>query len=826
MTELGKYEILEEIGRGGFAAVYKARDTELDRVIALKVLHPQLTVDPKFIQRFRQEVRTASGLRHPNIVAVYEAGEAKGQLYIAMKLVVGHSLTDLIQTHGALPISGILSITKEIAAALDYIHEQRLVHRDVKPSNILIDRRGRVMLSDFGLVRATEEPRLTSQGVSVGTPSYMAPEQAEGKQVDARTDTYALGVVLYEMVTGRLPFLTDSPAATFYQHVHEAPPPPSSVDPNVTPAVEQVILRALEKNPDGRYQTAGALADDLIRAVAGRPLASRPQLKPESAVVPSPRPQRAPKPTQPELKRRGPTLGTAIGCITIFLCVVLAGGGFLAWQGGLLDAFLPAPATSAEAPGPTAILPTSTTLLAQVSPPPTLTPEPVSIASPEPIPTQTPEPTTAPVPPTLESTATPKSIPTPTPAPPMPEPAEGMIVRTLSNEQGDVEPNNTFLNARRIHFGDQVEGIIEHVGDWDNFYFYGEQDVAITIDVDAETEGSNLDSYVSIWNTEGQRLTYNYYDGYTNDARIENWPLPVDGVYIIQIKERGDDIGGANYFYKLSLQPSGVPEPTEIPPVYLIPEQETNDVIPNAMLIQFGDRVFGVIGQAGDRDYFSFDGYGGTEVAVDINAVVDGSSLDSYVAIWNVEGKRLGYNYHDGYTNDARLIFTLPGDGRYFLQISNRRDDVGGQRYFYALWLTAPDGIAGPTPTTVAYGQETEPNDTFSTATVISIGSTIRGTIDRMGDVDYFHLEGLAGEYVLLDVNAVIDGSPLDSYLSVWDSEEHRLEYNYYDGYTNDARIQRFRFPTDSVYYIEVRERGDDGGGAEYFYTLRVLPAE
>lgn len=825
MTKLGKYEILEEIGRGGFAVVYKARDTELNRVVALKVLHPQLSIEPKFIQRFYREVRTAVGLRHPNIVTVYEASEDRGQFYIAMKLMVGRSLANLIQTHGALPIKGILSITKGTAAALDYIHERGLVHRDVKPSNILIDSRGRAILSDFGLVRATEEPSLTSQGGSVGTPSYMAPEQAEGKQVDARTDTYALGVVLYEMVTGRLPFLADSPIAILRKHVDEVPLPPSFINPDVMPAMDQVILRALEKDPDVRYQTAGALADDLIRAVAGRPLALRPHPEPESVVAPSPRPERAPKSIQPELKQRGPTLGTIIGCITVFLCVALAGGGFLAWRGGLLDAFLPPPTTSVGPPVAMTVPPTPTTPLVQVSPSSTLTPEIISTPMPELTLTWTPEPTAT-------GTPTPEPTPTQTPQPPAtaapsaPEPVEGKIVRTLSNEQGDVEPNDTFFDAHRIHFGGQVEGVIERKGDWDYFYFYGKQGTAITIDVEAATERSNLNSCLSVWDTEGQRLVYNDDDWYTKDSRIEDWSLLVDGIYFIRIEECGNDIGGTNYFYRLSLQPSEVPGPTEIPLTYLIPEQENNDMIPSAMHIQFGDRVLGTISAAEDWDYFSFDGYGGTDIVVDINAKVDGSSLNSHMSIWDSEGQQLAYNDDDWYTNDSRLTFQLPADGRYYLRVAERGNDAGGQNYFYALWIAAPDSSPGPTPTPVVHEQEMEPNDTSSAATPISIGSTIKGTIGQVGDIDYFRLEGLAGDNVLLDINAVVEGSFLDSYMSIWDSEGQRLQYNDDDWHTDDSRISGFRLPADGVYYIKIGGRGDDQGGIEYFYALRVSSVE
>ncbi|MCK4314898.1 MAG: protein kinase [Anaerolineae bacterium] len=272
MTKLGKYEILEEIGRGGFAVVYKARDTVLDRVVALKVPHPYWTADPGFAARFRQEARTAANLRHSNIVTVYDTGEAEGQLYIAMEHLPGRTLRELLEVEGALSLEQALPILEQVAEALDYAHGQGVVHRDVKPGNVIVEETTRgvqVTLLDFGLVKAMEgSTALTSQGTLLGSPEYMAPEQADPEraaEIGPATDRYALGIVAYQMLTGRVPFPGNVPA-TLVAHMQNAPPDPRSIRENLPPGVSQVLLKALSKLPDERYPTVKAMAEALHKA--------------------------------------------------------------------------------------------------------------------------------------------------------------------------------------------------------------------------------------------------------------------------------------------------------------------------------------------------------------------------------------------------------------------------------------------------------------------------------------------------------------------------------------------------------------------------------
>jgi serine/threonine-protein kinase len=265
MAKLGKYDILEEVGRGSFATVYRAYDTRLDRVVALKVLHPQLTTDPEFIQRFHQEARTAAGLYHPHIVTVHDVGEEAGQYYLVMAFLPGRPLDQWL-LEDTLPVEQAVFIVEQIAGALEAIHEQGLVHRDVKPGNIMVDDTGHATLLDFGIVRAAEGTGLTKTMAVLGTPEYMAPEQAEieeAVEIDWRVDIYALGVVAYEMLVGRPPFAGRLPTAVIYKHVHEPPPAPSILNPDLPLGLDPVLLRVLAKSREDRFQRAGALAVEL-----------------------------------------------------------------------------------------------------------------------------------------------------------------------------------------------------------------------------------------------------------------------------------------------------------------------------------------------------------------------------------------------------------------------------------------------------------------------------------------------------------------------------------------------------------------------------------
>jgi eukaryotic-like serine/threonine-protein kinase len=271
-----RYEIQREVAQGGMAEVYLARDQLLNRPVALKALFPEYAREPSFVERFRREAQAAANLNHPNIVAIYDWGQESGTYFIVMEYVEGRSLRDLVRSESPLDPNQAAEITAEIASALAFAHRNGVVHRDVKPGNVLLTRSGNVKVTDFGIARAGASDGLTQTGSVMGTATYFSPEQAQGLPVDGRSDVYSLGVVLYEMVTGGAPFTGDSPVAVAYKHVREDPVAPSQRNADVPHDLEQIITTALAKSADQRYQTADDLRADLLRFRRGRPLASAP----------------------------------------------------------------------------------------------------------------------------------------------------------------------------------------------------------------------------------------------------------------------------------------------------------------------------------------------------------------------------------------------------------------------------------------------------------------------------------------------------------------------------------------------------------------------
>jgi beta-lactam-binding protein with PASTA domain/tRNA A-37 threonylcarbamoyl transferase component Bud32 len=272
----GRYELVRRIARGGMAEVFLARDQLLDRPVALKILFPELSTDPSFVERFRREAQAAANLSHPNIVSVYDWGEEDGTYFIVMEYVDGKPLSNLIRTEGPLLADRAASIGAAVAAALAFAHRNEVVHRDVKPGNVLIDSAGHVKVADFGIARAANtKENLTQTGAVMGTATYFSPEQAQGLAVDPRSDVYSLGVVLYEMVTGQPPFSGDNPVTVAYKHVREDAPPPRQLNPQVPAAFEAIVLQAMAKSPDDRFASAEDLRSDLLRFRQGRPVAAR-----------------------------------------------------------------------------------------------------------------------------------------------------------------------------------------------------------------------------------------------------------------------------------------------------------------------------------------------------------------------------------------------------------------------------------------------------------------------------------------------------------------------------------------------------------------------
>ena len=251
----GRYRLVAKIGSGGMADVWCATDQELGRRVALKVLHPRFAADPQFVRRFRAEASHAAGLQHPNVVAVFDRGEWDGTPYIAMEHIEGPTLKEIVRERGALPPALAADVIIQVLRAARYAHKHGIVHRDLKPHNVILDEEGRVKVTDFGIARAGAS-QMTETGAIMGTAHYLSPEQAQGQAVDGRSDLYSIGVMLYELLTGRVPFDAESPVSIAVRHVSEPPVPPAELNPEVPPALEAVTLRALAKAPEDRFQDA------------------------------------------------------------------------------------------------------------------------------------------------------------------------------------------------------------------------------------------------------------------------------------------------------------------------------------------------------------------------------------------------------------------------------------------------------------------------------------------------------------------------------------------------------------------------------------------
>lgn len=276
-----RYQVVEKIGDGGTAFVYKGMDNLLNRHVTVKVLRPEYVSDQDFVRRFRREAQAAASLSHPNIVSIYDVGVEEGIHYIVMEYIHGQSLKELIEELGHLPVRMAVDYACQIAHALGKAHKHGIVHRDVKPHNILIGEDGRVKVTDFGIAQAVTASTVTYNGAILGSVHYFSPEQARGGQTEERSDLYSLGVVLFEMVTGQVPYSGDSPVSVALKHIQEPFPKPREINPDIPQTIERIIRKAVEKDPDNRYHTARDLSEELSAFLAGR------ESRPEDESVPS-----------------------------------------------------------------------------------------------------------------------------------------------------------------------------------------------------------------------------------------------------------------------------------------------------------------------------------------------------------------------------------------------------------------------------------------------------------------------------------------------------------------------------------------------------------
>jgi serine/threonine protein kinase len=343
---LGPYRIINQIGRGGMATVYKAYQASVDRYVAIKVLPSQLAESPEFAARFQQEARIIARLEHPHILPVFDYGESDGVAYFVMRYLEAGTLKDRMESRRPLPLQEIDRIFTQLADALSYAHGHGIVHRDLKPANALIDSQGNIFLTDFGIAKLLESasPRLTQTDAIMGTPSYISPEQAQSHPVDQRSDIYSLGIILYEMATGQVPYVADTPLAVLFKHISDPLPPPSQVKPDIPQSIEQVILKALSKNPGDRFATAAEFVAAWKRALEEKDVVR--QVSPPDAItraLPSDQTPPNPAPAPTTASRAGKPAIWILGCLAV-ACLALVVGGV-----GLLAVLRPASSSTVVA---------------------------------------------------------------------------------------------------------------------------------------------------------------------------------------------------------------------------------------------------------------------------------------------------------------------------------------------------------------------------------------------------------------------------------------------------------------------------------------------
>jgi serine/threonine-protein kinase len=337
-----RYELIEAVGSGATAITWRARDRRLDRQVAIKVLRRDGEQDESYVQRFEREARTSASINHGNVVNVYDVGQQDGWLYLVMQLIDGEDLKHTIVRRGPLPATEAREITRQILAGLGAIHRAGILHRDIKPQNVLIDRDGTVRVTDFGIAQTQLEGGLTSTGTTVGTAAYMAPEQARAETLSEATDIYAVGVVLYEMLTGELPFVKPTMMATMLAHLQEMPVPPSRRMPGVPPLLDGVVMQAMAKDPADRFRTAGAmvraldgsLSDPLETAPLPVRTPARPPERTRTAapVQPRPVPPRTPPPPAQATSSGGGGRGVLTAMLVLLLLAMAAVAGWMYYE--------------------------------------------------------------------------------------------------------------------------------------------------------------------------------------------------------------------------------------------------------------------------------------------------------------------------------------------------------------------------------------------------------------------------------------------------------------------------------------------------------------
>ena len=628
-VQLSDYRIEARLGRGGMAEVFLARHVGLGRECALKVLYPELTRDEHFVERFAREARSAAQLDHPGIVPIYDMGRVEGRYFIAMKLLPGETL-DAIAERGPLPTDQVLGYLDQIAAALDYAHGRGVIHRDIKPSNIIVDANGHVTLTDLGIARRVGDPGVTTAGMLLGTPAYMAPEQIMGTETSAQTDVYQLGALSFELLAGAPPFQAETAQAVLVSHLQHTPESLHARRPDLNPAVDAVITRAMAKDPAARYASAGELAEAMHAALsepvvsAHSAAAAAPLIAATSPDVPAGAPPVTP-PTAPvsaldapfaadESRVRRPLM---LGCAALVL-VLLCGGAFAGgWYLTRDD----------DARRDTSVS------FVDGTPPPTTPGEQSTVVAVD-----------------REEGATVESgsdDPVPTALPTSIAP-----VVILPTPPADAAQGATLAVGERLAYS----GALTEAGQVLDFTFASAGGQRMFMDV---LEGDTTSIQWSLIGPDGAVIHQN---GVMSSSIGDNGPfeLAAAGVHTIRVSSWDNSLGSFRF------------QLWDVPP-----DEEFE--------IAVGDVVAGALETPGRRDVYHFTGSAGQQVAVDVMAGEDTSIL------WTLTHESGTEVFRNGVMSSIigdTAALELPADGRYLISVSAYYDVVGG--YAFKLWDVPP----------------------------------------------------------------------------------------------------------------------------------------
>ena len=845
---LGKYQIREMLGQGGMGSVYRAYQSNLNRTVAIKVLMPQLAANSEYVKRFIREAETSAVLEHPHIVPIYDYGQVAGTVFVVMRLLTGGTLADRLEQRAkrSLPLPSMAEasdLLNKLASALDYAHNKGVIHRDIKPSNIMFDNHGNPFLVDFGIAKLldTSYTNLTGTGLTVGTPSHMAPEQWQGEQITAATDQYALGIMVYQLITGALPFEATTPANLMFKHLTDMPTPPHIRREGVSESITIVLERALAKKSVERFPTTTSFAQTFERAAGSAASTNRSQFftfkldtvekgftvaEPVSGPPTTPLGlQQAQRPGE-QVTHRTPTplptktsgsrlwlwlsgAAVVIAAAVIGLVLVLSGGDDEPeLSEAEVQATIYAELTATRAAGETAQAYLDATVTAVVATlatdTPTVTPTATETATPTATATHTPTVTasltpTATTTNTATSTATTTNTVTPTPTAtatltPSPTPTPSLTATQEPTATDTPVPPTATPDRSVVAIGAATDGTISNDTFEVSLTFEGQAGDVVTIDV-AATSG-DLDTVLILRGPDGSVVAENDDISITmTDSRIEGMTLPQSGTYTVVVSRYGGASGASEGDFRLEVY-EGQPVDAQEPTATATGEPTLEPTLVSTETISVGDSVTGRITDDQYEVGYNFEGEGGSAVTIDV--VATSGNLDTTVTLIGPNGAAWADNddFAAGSTDSRIEEFILPLSGTYTVMVGRAGDAAGDSSGDYRLAVGSGTDI--PTAEPVADSE-------------LSYGDEVSSAITNEAFQRDYTFEGQSGDVITIAV--VATSGNLDTMLQLYGPDGDLIDENDDTSIADtNSRLEAITLPQSGEYTIVVtRFRGEDG---------------